>query len=256
MKRTTRRKTRKTTTGSLGPGALAGRVEAICFDLDETLVDSAVAWRNGFTDAFASEAVPRYPAFLSVADLYTELQSFLRAEVHARGGQWANVVIRDALRKFFRAFAEPDNACADRTFEAYTAAWPRHISLFPDALAALQAARGHARLAVITNGSSRDQRLKLERTGLLGHFEVIAISEEVGAHKPAARIFAHTLSSLGIRPDAALHIGDNLHMDVGGARAAGLTAVWLNRHGAPRTPGDAEPHHEVPNLQALVPLLT
>ena len=44
-------------------------------------------------------------------------------------------------------------------------------------------------------------------------------------------------------------------MDVGGARSAGLTAVWLNRHGALRTPEDAEPHHEVPTLEALVPLL-
>ena len=100
-------------------------------------------------------------------------------------------------------------------------------------------------VAVITNGPSKEQRLKLEATGLLDRFEVIAISGEVGHEKPAAEIFAHTLSSLGIAPEAALHIGDSLRYDVTGARAAGLTAVWLNRRGVDHDAAFAEPHHEV-----------
>ena len=108
---------------------------------------------------------------------------------------------------------------------------------------------------MITNGPSDAQRLKLERSGLRDRFEVIAISGEVGHEKPATEIFVHTLSSLGIAPDAALHIGDSLHYDVAGARAAGLTAVWLNRRGATRDDSLAEPHHEVPDLDAFVSLL-
>ncbi|WP_461472627.1 HAD family hydrolase [Microbacterium sp. HJ5] len=50
----------------------------------------------------------------------------------------------------------------------------------------------------------------------------------------------------------AVHVGDNQLADVGGARNAGLTAVWVDRHG-----GDAasDPHHVVPDLRGLVPLL-
>jgi len=229
-------------------------IEAICFDLDETLIDSAEAWRAGFIEAFAAEALPRYPELAAVPDIYAALQPFFLAEVEALGGSWGPLVVRDGIRNFIRAHAADDHACADRTYEAYLDIWPRHIGLFPDALAALDAAAQRARVALITNGPSRDQRLKLERAGLLDRFEVISVSGEVGHEKPAAEIFAHTLDELRIAPDAALHIGDSLRYDIAGARAAGLTAVWLNRHGTTQTPDAAKPHHEVANLESFAAL--
>jgi putative hydrolase of the HAD superfamily len=236
------------------PRALEG-IEAICFDLDETLIDSAVAWRTGFVDAFAAEALPCYPALEAVPDIYEALQPFFLAEVEAQAGSWGEFVVRDAIRKFIRAHAEHDDACADRTYEAYLDIWPGHIGLFPDALAAVDAARTNARVALITNGPSKEQRLKLERTGLLDRFEVITISGEAGCEKPAAEIFAKTLASMRVAPEAALHIGDSLRYDVAGARAAGVTAVWLNRLGTSHTPDAAEPHHEVADLEAFASLL-
>ncbi|MBX7111137.1 MAG: HAD family hydrolase [Dehalococcoidia bacterium] len=230
------------------------RFEAVCFDLDETLIDSAVAWRAGFLDAFALEVAPRYPELGATAEPLLELQPLLVAEVQARGGRWGDFVIRDAVRKFFRAHGIEDDRSADRTTEAYEAAWPRHITLFPDALSALDAAAELGPLALITNGPSTGQRLKLERTGLLDRFEVLAISEEVGAEKPDLEIFTHTLEGLGIHAAAAVHIGDNLHMDIRGARDAGMTAVWLNRRGGDPAEG-VTPHHEVADLEAFVQLL-
>jgi putative hydrolase of the HAD superfamily len=237
------------------PAPALDGIEAVCFDLDETLIDSAVAWRTGFVDAFAAEALPRYPALETVPDIYQALQPFFLAEVEAQAGSWGEFVVRDAIRKFIRVHAEQDDACADRTYEAYLDIWPRHIGLFPDALAAVDAARERARVALITNGPSKEQRLKLERTDLLDRFEVITISGEAGCEKPAAEIFAQTLASMGVAPEAALHIGDSLRYDVAGARAAGLTAVWLNRLGTSHTPDAARPHHEVADLEAFAALL-
>ncbi|MGE0229422.1 MAG: HAD family hydrolase [Dehalococcoidia bacterium] len=235
--------------------ASARRFRAVCFDLDETLVDSAVAWRQGFLDAFAVEVAPRYAELGTTPEPLLALQPFLVAEVEARHGRWGETVIRDAVRKFFRSHGIEDGRAADRTTEAYEAAWPRHITLFPDALGALDAARACGRVAVITNGPSEAQRLKLERTGLLDHFDVVAISGEVGAEKPDLEIFSHALDRLGVPATEAVHIGDNLTMDIRGARDAGMTAVWLNRHGGGHPPEADEPHHEVPDLDAFVALL-
>ncbi|MEZ4553962.1 MAG: HAD family hydrolase [Dehalococcoidia bacterium] len=231
------------------------RFRAVCFDLDETLVDSAVAWRQGFLDAFAIEVAPRYPELGATPEPLLALQPFLLAEVEARRGRWGDTVIRDAMRKFFRSHGIDDRRAADRTTEVYEAAWPAHITLFPDALAALDAARGCGRVAVITNGPSEAQRLKLERTGLLERFDVLAISGEVGAEKPDLEIFTHALDRLGVAAPDAVHIGDNLTMDIRGARDAGMTAVWLNRHGGGHPLEADEPHHEVPDLEAFVTLL-
>ena len=40
-------------------------------------------------------------------------------------------------------------------------------------------------------------------------------------------MFTHTLEKLGVAPENALHVGDNLHADVGGAKDVGMSAVWI-----------------------------
>jgi FMN phosphatase YigB (HAD superfamily) len=66
----------------------------------------------------------------------------------------------------------------------------------------------------------------LERHHLLDHFDGMSFSDEVGHYKPAPEIFEHALESVGGgRPEEAAHIGDRCRTDVGGALAAGWTAV-------------------------------
>src|SRR5258708_2421854 len=98
--KTTRRRTRTNS---------KRRFEAICFDLDETLVDSAVSWRNGFIESFTLEALPRHPSLAAIPDIYEALQPFFRAEVEAIGGSWGPHVVRDGIREFIQTYAEPDD---------------------------------------------------------------------------------------------------------------------------------------------------
>ncbi len=53
---------------------------------------------------------------------------------------------------------------------------------------------------------------------------------------------------LDVPADHAWHVGDNVLTDVAGARAAGLTAVWLNRDGATPPEGAEKPHLVVSSL--------
>src|SRR2546423_136578 len=69
----------------------------------------------------------------------------------------------------------------------------------------------------------------LERHGLLGFFDGMSFSDEVGHYKPARAIFEHALASLGgVPPEHAAHVGDRRRTDVGGALAIGMTAVRYN----------------------------
>jgi len=65
-------------------------------------------------------------------------------------------------------------------------------------------------------------RTQLDRLDLLSFFDHWSFSDEVGAFKPAARIFDHARMGLG-SPDPVrmLHVGDLLRTDVAGARAVG-----------------------------------
>ena len=72
---------------------------------------------------------------------------------------------------------------------------------------------------------------QLDRTGLTPLLDGALSSAEVGAPKPDPEIFARALALAGARPEEALHVGDDVEADVGGALAAGLEPVLIDRDG-------------------------
>jgi FMN phosphatase YigB (HAD superfamily) len=69
-------------------------------------------------------------------------------------------------------------------------------------------------------------RLRLERFGVLGHFQGWSFSDETGWFKPAAEAFTPALAALGVSdPTHVAHVGDRRRTDVAGARALGMVAV-------------------------------
>jgi putative hydrolase of the HAD superfamily len=86
------------------------------------------------------------------------------------------------------------------------------------------------RLAVVSNANGTLRRL-LERLDLAPAFEVILDSAEEGVEKPDARLFRRALERLGGDAATAVHVGDMYHVDVVGARAAGVRPVLLDEAG-------------------------
>jgi putative hydrolase of the HAD superfamily len=56
-------------------------------------------------------------------------------------------------------------------------------------------------VAIATNGNTAQQTAKIRRTGLDAHIDALAISEEVGASKPDARMFQVAARRCGSRLD-------------------------------------------------------
>ena len=63
------------------------------------------------------------------------------------------------------------------------------------------------------------------------YFEKIIDSHVVGFEKPDPRLFHHALEISGADPESTVHIGDLYHVDVIGARSAGLYAILLDPFG-------------------------
>lgn len=119
----------------------------------------------------------------------------------------------------------------------------RH-EVFPDAEVALSRLKGTYALALVTNGATCLQREKLAASGLSDHFEAVVVSADLGVAKPAALVFEHALSQLGVDANRAVMVGDSVSKDVDGALAAGLAAIWVNRDGRSAVP-------EGPNLAEI-----
>ena len=115
--------------------------------------------------------------------------------------------------------------------ERYDAEIVAAIELDPAVPLALQRLRDAGwTLAICTNGSTRQQWAKLNKTGLHTLVDAVAVSEEAGARKPASAMFEVAAARCGMRlGPAAWMVGDCPVRDIAGAQAAGLRTVWMTR---------------------------
>ena len=107
---------------------------------------------------------------------------------------------------------------------------------FPDAVPALRALRAAGLKLVAASNWDVSLHEQLDRTGLSGLLDGALSSAEVGAPKPDPEIFVRALALAGAQPDEAWHVGDDVEADVGGARAAGLEPVLIDRGGSLHAP--------------------
>jgi HAD superfamily hydrolase (TIGR01509 family) len=112
-------------------------------------------------------------------------------------------------------------------------------------LAALRA-RGF-RLVVLSNANGTLHRA-FERLGLTTAFDVIFDSHDEGVEKPDPRFFQIALERSGADAATTMHVGDLYHVDVAGARAAGLTPVLLDA-------GDLYPDCDCRRVRSLAELV-
>src|SRR6266403_358374 len=88
----------------------------------------------------------------------------------------------------------------------------------------------------------------LARIGLARWFDVIIDSTEVGCEKPDPRIFRIALERAGASPARTVHVGDLFHVDVVGARAAGIRGVLFDA-------ADLYRDHDCPRVRTLTALV-
>jgi len=82
---------------------------------------------------------------------------------------------------------------------------------------------------ILSNIDRSDLIAAIRSCGLELEGDRLITSEDVRSYKPRQEMFAEALRRSGLRPHEALHVGDSLANDVGGARMAGIPVVWINR---------------------------
>jgi putative hydrolase of the HAD superfamily len=76
-------------------------------------------------------------------------------------------------------------------------------------------------LVVVSNANGRLKHL-FDRLGLTPYFDVVVDSYDWNVEKPDPRLFHIALEQSGGEAASTAHVGDLFHIDVAGARAAGL----------------------------------
>jgi HAD superfamily hydrolase (TIGR01549 family) len=129
---------------------------------------------------------------------------------------------------FNRVLAHADVTICDATDAALAAMREYHNvhnlweHVPPDVKPVLQKFRALGlRLVVVSNANGRLRHL-FDRVGLTECVDVILDSHEWGVEKPDPRLFHLALEQSDAEAASTAHVGDLFHIDVAGARAAGL----------------------------------
>ncbi len=112
--------------------------------------------------------------------------------------------------------------------QRYRASLPTRFVLDPDAIPLLEAlrARGY-RIGLVSNWDGT-LAATCDEVGLSRYVDFVGDSTVFGHSKPAVEFFRHVLDRLGVQPEDAFHVGDHYDCDVAGARAAGITPIYLD----------------------------
>ena len=193
-------------------------VEAVVFDLDDTLLD-----RRGSFERFIRNQWERFAQPLHAIDQ----EQYVQAAVRFDGDGYAPR--KELFARVIALFQLPSDL-AQTLLSDYRAGFPSACVLFPDAAQTLASLRASGlKIGLITNGSVRMQSRKLDWLALTPAFDTILISDAEGISKPDPRIFHRAMERLKVAPARSAFVGDNPVVDMAGARGAGMRAIW-RRH--------------------------
>lgn len=257
-------------------------VEAVLFDLDDTLMFEMASEREAFqvacnlahdrcdVDAAALYASVRREAaaLWRAAPTHAYCSAMGISSWEGLWGRfvgddpnlntlrdWAPYYQREAWLRGLNAEGVDDPALAEELGVVYRRERRKRHLLFPETrtmIAELRAAG--LKLGILTNGAPDIQRDKIEGAAIGHLFDVIVVSAELAIGKPDPRIFQMAMERLGASAEQTVMVGDSLERDIVGARAAGLRSVWVDLGHTPDRKG-IEPDATIHTLDELPDVL-
>jgi FMN phosphatase YigB (HAD superfamily) len=179
-------------------------VEAVVFDVGETLIDEARAWTE-------------WAHWLGISSL--TFQAVLGAAIE-RGDD------HRAPFRLLRPELDLDAAMLTRA-DAGSGFGFTPDDLYPDALEGLRCVADAGYRVGVAGNQPEQTETMLHDLGV--RLDLVASSASLGAPKPDLAFFAAIVDRLGLPPAAIAYVGDRLDNDVRPAAAAGMVAVFVRR---------------------------
>lgn len=217
-------------------GGFEAVINAVLFDLDETLLD-----RTNSLKAFLRDQFERYAGHLGDVQRDEWCARFLVLD--RRGHVHKSVVYPAILSEFGGRAAYAEALLAD--YRARCSGFAQPFDGMAEALTALRA-RGLS-LGIVTNGETAFQSRHVEALELDRLVDAVLISEREGLRKPDAALFLRAANACCAEPSRCLFVGDNPVADVLGAHAVGMKTAWFRSsaqwpEGAASNPGPSINH--------------
>ena len=202
----------------------------IFFDLDHTLWDA---------NANSAEALKELYAKYNLAEKgLTSLEDFVKKYIEINNQVWIDyakgTISKQSLR--YRRFLQVLQHFGIKNYDLsyslsndYTDLAPTKNLVQPHTHEVLDYLhKKNYTLHIITNGFEDAQYIKIKASGLDKYFKQIITAEKAGSKKPAPSIFQYALKLAKAVTTESIMVGDNLEIDIIGARNAGIDQVYYN----------------------------
>ena len=205
----------------------------IFFDLDRTLWDFDAAAEVAFEmiyDKYDLKA-KGIPSAHEFHEVYHPINAKMW-ELYREDKITKDFLCRERFIQPLAVYDIHDVALADDLGKDYEYFSPRIIRLIPGTMDLLDYLKPKYHLHLITNGFQEIQHTKLGGSGLEPYFDTLTVSEEVGVKKPNPEIFHFALRKANATAEESIMIGDEMAVDIDGARAAGIDQIFFNATGS------------------------
>lgn len=190
-------------------------VEAVLFDLDETLLDRISSVRAFVAEQFASDC-GLFESPEALVNRFTLLDDR------------NNVPKTSVYRQIFAEMGQPASGIWRRSFADFERNSWRFAQPYDGMSSTLRSLRSAGkRLGIVTNGETHLQLRSILALDLDRLVDTYLISESESCRKPDADIFLRAAERLHVAPQDCAFVGDTPQTDMIGARQVGMRTIWF-----------------------------
>ena len=155
-----------------------------------------------------------------------------------------DIPFEQVLAQLFREKGVEENAdsLGFRAAQVFRIASMEYIRLYPHAMEALALLRQKGcRLWLLSNAQRAFTAYELRHLELDDQFDAIYISSDYGCRKPDSRFLGALLQDQKLRTENCLMIGNDRDTDIAGAKAMGLSTLYMHTNITPPGQKEADP---------------
>lgn len=203
-------------------------MKAVLFDLDDTLYDQVIPFREAYEELFGNR-------------FDIDIEKLFMAR-HRRSDEVYHLSVRGEITmeemyiyRGGKPFEDLGFHISDEEalkFQYVYAERQKHLRISEEMKAILvELLRRNVPIGIISNGPTEHQRRKIQSMGLMKWIpeECIFVSGDDGISKPEKHIFERARKKIGLSPEEMIMVGDSLPNDIIGAKNAGWKTVWMKR---------------------------
>ena len=208
-------------------------VKAVCFDFFNTLTYYQPSREQMYIDVCKKHHITVEPKLLveslSKADLYWRDEN-RRSPLDKRGKLQQFAFFLNYFSRAVNGTGVKINklVAADILLNMKKIKWD--FKLYDDVIPVFQELKQKGYILGLISNIDKAVDKAYASMGFIQYLDFNMTSLEAGCEKPAAGIFEMALSKAGVKAGDSVYIGDQYHIDVVGARNAGMQAILIDRN--------------------------